>query len=377
MAIAVPEQAPGDPILRAMGEHARGEGRMLSRTGWAVTAVVVAFTAADVLVRPSLIVGGQSVELPTRQVQQMLAWTFLAVPAAMYLYFWLPNALRTLIPDLRREGVIAGPKDATTPPIERFEEDARGRYDTRFWVLFAVALIAWYWVVKFRQFEPFETDAMRWQLVLDLIASTPVIYAATVAFGFLVNGIRITNDLFDRYDVRVFPYHPDGAGGFGPLGQRITHLARIGGVAASAAFIINLLSFQAGNDLLRSPETVLGVGVLLVSAPLIMWAWLQGPHRAMLAARGDVLSDVRAVYDRVAREPLGQNEADAEITAHLKKGTDLLVELDRRAVEIVQTYPTWPIHTTELRAVSATVSAPLIAGIIGIVIGAIRQSVGG
>jgi hypothetical protein len=244
-------------------------------------------------------------------------------------------------------------------------------------VVLAVGLIAWYWVVKFRQFEPFVSDAMRWQLVLDLIASTPVIYAATVAFGFLVNGIRVTNDLFDRYDVRVFPYHPDGAGGFGPLGQRITHLARIGGVAASAAFIINMLSFQAGNNLLESPETILGVGVLVVSAPLIMWAWLQAPHRAMLAARGAILSDVRSAYDRVARTPLHEDLADALITADLKDGTDLLVELNRRADEIVQRYPTWPIHTTELRAVSATVSAPLIAGIIGILIGAIRQSLGG
>jgi hypothetical protein len=35
--------------------------------------------------------------------------------------------------------------------------------------------------------------------------------------------------------------------------------------------------------------------------------------------------------------------------------------------------PTWPIHIDELRRASATVSAPLIAGLIRIVIGALKE----
>jgi hypothetical protein len=377
MTVAARHPRAGDPILRAMGTRAETHGRGLAGSAWVIIAVVVVFNAADVLLRPALFVGGTPwLPLSDWKAQQMLAWSLLAVPAVMYLYVWLPGSMAKLIPELVERGVIAGPKPGIDEPLGAFAERALERYDRQRWVVPAVLLILWYALVKFLALPSAASDAVRGQWLLDSIASAAVIYAATLTFFRMIDSIRVTNELFSRYELRVYPYHPDGAGGLSPVGRRITNLARVGAVASVATVFMNLLAFQNGNDLLRSPETVFAVGSLLVIAPLIMWAWLREPHQAMLAARGEVLGEVCSIYDRVARQPLAPGGDDAAITASVTAGTDLLEQLDRRAKEVTATYPTWPVHTTELRTVSATVSAPLVAGIVGIVIKLIQQQLG-
>jgi hypothetical protein len=359
-----------------MGPRAETHGRGLAGSAWVIIAVVVVFNAADVLLRPALFIGGTPwLPLSDWKAQQMLAWSFLAVPAVMYLYVWLPGSMAKLIPELVDRGVITGPKPGIDESIGAFAERALDRYDRQRGVVPAVLLILWYALVKSLALPPAASEAVRAQWLLDSIASAPVIYAATLTFFRMVDSIRVTNELFSRYVLRVYPYHPDGAGGLSPLGKRITNLARVGAVASVATVFMNLLAFQNDNELLRSPETVFAVGSLLVIAPLIMWAWLREPHQAMLAARGEVLGEVCSIYDRVARQPLASGD-DAAITANVTAGTDLLEQLDRRAREVANTYPTWPVHTTELRTVSATVSAPLVAGIVGIVIKLIQQQLG-
>lgn len=373
MTQSIPERTPGDPLLRAMGPMVMTRSTKVTRGAGVLILAAVILTGIDVLLRPAMTVTGHSIPpLSEPDAQQMVAWTFLAVPVAMYLYFWLSGSLRSLIPELRETGVIIGPKRVDGPPIEAFEHQAELRYERDWWVALALFVIWAYSLVKFLQVRPVDPPSTI-QLVLDLVFSAIVIYAATLSFCRLIAAILVTTDLFEAYAVRVFPHHPDGAGGFGPIGRRLTVLARAGAVAGFAAIFINVVSFQQGNNLLTSMETILGVGVLLVLAPLVLWFWLRGPHEAMLEARGAMVKDVCAVYDRIARAPLVSRRTVPGITSTVKEGTELLLELDRRAVEIAQAYPAWPIHTTGLRAAWAAVAAPLVAGVVGIAIGFVRN----
>jgi hypothetical protein len=385
-----------DPILTVVASRSPQHGSRLSRGAWVVILTVVIYVAADALLRPALWMAGQHPPSLSSVPIQTLAWIFLAVPVTVYLYFWIPGSLVTLIPDLLARGVIVGPKDPTTAPIDEFARDTDDRFDHGSWLIaalvVAIGLAIWYWWLKLNGLASGTADAIRWQQILDLVAATPSIYCSTMIVFRLIVGIVTTDDLFDRYTIRVFAHHPDGAGGFGPLGARISYLARFGAVATSAVFLINLASFEEGHDLLKSPETVLAVGMLVLLVPLVLWAWLQSPHRAMLTARGEVIADVCSLYETVARRPIyvapvpeapepGGTPPDGPfrladdktLTDRLKQATDLLQEIDRRAEEVEKTHPTWPIHIDELRRVSASVSAPLVAGLIGLLIGAIKE----
>ncbi len=377
MSSATTERMPGDPLLRAMGPTVMTRGTKVSDRALIMIVSVVILTAVNGLLRPALTLSGQSIPpLSSPDSQQMAAWAFLAVPVAMYLYFWSPGSSVALIPELRANGVILGPKEGTTVSIDQFEANAKDRYEYAWFFVPGIYLIALYSIVKFRNLPPGSTAATV-QLILDLLVAAPVIYAATLSFFRMVAGIRVTTELFDRYRIRVYPYHPDGAGGFGPIGRRVTILAWAGAAAGSAVLFINVLSLQQGNNLLASMESVFGVGALLVVAPLVLWFWLHFPHEAMLTARGTVLGEVGAVYDRVARATIVTSQTPAVITRRLKEGTDLLVELDRRAAEITLTYPAWPIHTTALRTAWAAVAAPLVAGVVGILVSSVRAFFGG
>jgi hypothetical protein len=272
-------------------------------------------------------------------------------------------------------GVIAGPKSESGETIEAFQKRSQGRVDNDLWSVPALILIAVYAVVKIDALTSHELPE-RIQVGLDVLVAAPVIYAATLTFFRMIAGIQVTSDLFDTYAIRVYPHHADRAGGLSPIGRRVTILAWAGAAAGTAAFIINFLSIQKGNNPLQSMESVFGVGVLLVVAPLVIWFWLRAPHEAMLEARGSILAGLSTIFDEVATEPIVLGGTRASITKKLQEGTDLLTALDNRADEIQKTYPSWPIHLTGLRAAWAAVAAPLIAGLIGIVLAAARGLVG-
>jgi hypothetical protein len=372
---ATPGEMPGDIVLRALGPNVMTRGTKLAPLAWWIVGVVVVATAIDVLLRPALTLSGAPIPpLSSPDAQQMAAWAFLAVPVAMYLWFWLPGSVHSLVQELRSKGVIADPKSPATDSMDQFAYDAMHKFDGPIWTVAAAILIVAYGLVKFRQVAP-EGIPANLQLSLDILVSAPVIYAATLAFSSMIEGIWITSDLFDKYSIQVFPHHPDGAGGLGPIGKRVSVLAWAGAIAGSAALFINWVSFQQGNNLLTSMETVFGVGVLLVAAPLVVWFWLRAPHEAMLEARARFLTEISTEYDRIAREPIAQ--ADEGAIVKLKASTELLQELDKRAEEIQKTYPAWPIHTTGLRAVWAVVAAPLVAGAVGIVLDDVRTILGG
>jgi hypothetical protein len=377
MAVAAAERMPGDPVLRALGPRFMTRGTRLTPWARSVVAGFVAVTAAVVLLRPSLTLTGTPIPaLSNLDAQQMAAWSFVVVPVALFLYFWIPGSVQTLVTELIEQNVVVGPKPGVAEDAGEFAERSMHRFARPLGQAAAVILIVAYSLYLFPRLDtstvPGTVDA-----ILSIVVSAPIIYAATLAFFWMIDGIQITSTFFDRYEIRVIPHHPDGAGGLGPIGKRVTVLAWAGAIAGSAVIFINWIAIQQKHDPLKSMESVFGIGVLLVAAPLVVWFWLRAPHQAMLAARGPVLGEISAAYERVAKAPIPHGGKHAELAASLQASTDLLEQLDRRAQEIGKTYPDWPIHTTALRTAWAVVAAPIVAGIVGIVIGNFRTLLGG
>jgi hypothetical protein len=371
-----------DPLLRLLRIEANGPSRhstaaILFAIAWA------AITALVLIVRPALVVGGEAPSpLGTRETMAALAWAWLAVPAGIYLYFWLPNALRTLVPELMERGVLVEPvvdkKDAqSNRSLEAFASEWEDRLEGGGWLSLTAAIaaiaIVGYWIYRLGLVAPGASVAAWAHEVLSLLVYTLPIYAGTFSIARLVQGIVLTTDLFNRFQVSPHPLHPDGAGGLSPLGNRIAVVATGAAGYAAAALAINLLALAAGRVPFSSPESIFTLAVLLGLAPLMLWAWLRVPHREMLEARGQLLLEVSQEFERVSRLPLKTGAEGQPTGPDAQASTDLLAALQRREQVIREAIPTWPIRTRRLQALWVTVSAPFGAWLLGIGVRALEQ----
>jgi len=366
--VARSEPVLRDPVLRLIRRQHRCNDEVLIAIWMIVTAVIL-------WLRPPVAFSSGFTPLVSTETLAAAAWTFLVVPAVLYAYLWLPDSLAQLVPELDTNGVIVGSKPAAPQrSIEDFTAEANRRIDRIIWPLIMVAFIAWYLVFDWARSDA--VGAARVQEILQLVVYAPVAYASGVALGRLVSGMAIVDDLFEHYAARVRPLHPDGAGGFGPLGHRLTMVARIIGAVGIGALVINAIDFQAGRSVV-SPASVFTLGAIALVGPLTVWVGIRSPHRAMLEARDDVLAPITDAIERLSVGPLPQTDDTAQATAALKGTNEEIEALHRRQKLLVDSYPVWPIHTQGFRIVVATASAPLIVGIVDVVLQRIGSIVGG
>ena len=95
----LPAAVRRDPIFRLVGV---GPGR------WIFIAVV-AVTSAVLLVGPELGLGTER-QATDMQLAGRAAWALVGVPVALYLYFWVPISISTLLPELAANRVLVDPE---------------------------------------------------------------------------------------------------------------------------------------------------------------------------------------------------------------------------------------------------------------------------
>jgi len=359
---------PRDPVPRLLGMDGTDPARDALTAG-IVSAGWTALAAVVLVLRPALFLTG---DLASQEAEALarLSWVVLVLPAGLYVYFWLPRSLASLVSDLVDRGVIVRRDNDSSESVENLAAGHdRVSYSGSSMMAIGVAVltIGAYWLYKLMGLPEDTTPGSRAQMILDLLVYTPPIYAAALTVSRLVAGIVITNELFRRYAVAPHPLHPDGAGGLSPLGNRVALLVVAATLIGAAVVIINLLGIRAGRPSLASPETLLTAGGLFVLAPIVLWGWLRTPHRAMLEARDRVLMPISERFEQLSLRPLPARAPSAD----LRESTDLLTELQRREQVIRDSYPTWPIRTTALRVAWLAVAAPYAGGLVTVALDAI------
>jgi hypothetical protein len=347
---------------------------------WGVVTIWVLAGIVEAVIRLNQPAVGSFVAQPDlSEIPIAVCWTVLGLPAAIYLYLWVPGAVLCLIPELERSGVV--PKDGGR--AERDQLRLTRMLGWPVWV--AISLLgaggyAIYRITGWPLGPPPATPAL--VLVLGLLVTVPLAYAGTISVIRLVIGIAAHRDLFRHQPVLVHPLHPDGGGGFGPLGERVVILARIGALYGTALVLINVIAMQAGRHSISSPETIGGAASFVILMPLVVVAWLEGPHQAMRDARDLMLKPVQEAYEAASNRPIpgpdggssdgsspdgGSPDGGSPTVAPLSAGTDYLVALETRRDVIVRDVPVWPLHTPGVRVLSATLLAPLVPVLVSIV----------
>lgn len=361
-----------DPLL-AVGTARGGAYR------WIVYVAVTAVCAVVYLVLPWTqgAHGTLSSDVKIVRAAGGLAWAFLAVPSALWVYLWLPDSLSRLVPEMRARGLLADPTDQ--PVLDELADAMRRRIYGVWWPL--LGLVAAGIATAVLILVAGSGSLPTWLWGTQVVTSALLVFGAAVLVGRLVYGTFKTLEVLRRAEPRVVPLHADDAGGWSVLGHRAVVLGRAAALYALVALLVNIGVIRAGGNPLEEPASVVTFVALLALPPFVVAAWLLAPHRAMLLARERAIEPVSLAFNEASLDGIaklsgdgpskasGDSEASTghDPVAAVRARSDWLDELKRRREQLADAYPAWPLRLVELRAIWATALLPSVTAAVSAV----------
>lgn len=179
---------------------------------------------------------------------------------------------------------------------------------------------------------------------------------------------RLFHELRD--DLVVRPYHADGVGGLGAIGQHAMNLALL--FIALAVFIGlgSLLPGLRGIGTLGvtfwSPLIVVMWVLYLTFVPLAFGLLIWAPHRAMCRARDRQVNVVSEQLDKRLAA------VEASVTKDLSLLPEIVSEMDRlkamRAL-LIKDYPIWPVSETTRQQIRLSALLPFAQSLLPLLLG--------
>jgi len=343
-----------------------------ANSGWIFVATIALLNVVTLVVIPILTASQQSppAQPPATAVVGPayvgpFVWAVVGVPVGLFLYFWVPRAISTLIPELRANGVLRD-SAADDRTLNRLASETSALLDHWLWPLLGIAAVAGSFPLALRPPEPVATTFDPLQRLAAAVGTAIPIYAGTVMISRLIFGtVKIARSIGQvEVEPHVIPLHGDEAGGWGGFGRRFFVLAGAGLLYAVVAIVVNLEAIQLRHDPMRSPASLITLGYFILLPPLLVWAWFYAPHRAMLRARIAALEPLSRAFETEERRALRRPPNAKDPIDDVRVSSDRMAELARRRDLLVAAYPSWPLRLVELRAVWATAFLPLVTAVV-------------
>jgi hypothetical protein len=275
------------------------------------------------------------------------------IALGLTVYFLLPRLVAALFNNLRINSVVIDPRrDALT--YEQFLKDMIRKMNLRLWPILGVLTVVVFWGLRAIKYKSAKRPV--WLEVAALVAYALVFYVFIPTLAKLWIVLFSTNLLFRLFHVRVNPLHPDGAGGFGPVGRMFSTYILIFtafGLLVASGMVSSY--YHEGYLLGRAETWMLIVGY--TSVPVLIWGWLWTPHKAMREARDRKLL---VLAEEFLQATPGHDDARPADAPLLKENTERLSELKKQYELLIDSYPTWPVRFQQVNRLVALVSAPLI-----------------
>lgn len=299
-----------------------------------------------------------------------LVCVFVYVPSIWLMYLWQPLGIAKTLHSLRQNDVIVETQDQS---LETFTKRMNAALSN--WLLLIAVTVVLLVGLLLETAIVLPTEAGDWGKVFFafydkryyFLVFVPILYlTAYAAIMLAVKGVFALvwfNLLFRRFEARVHPLHPDGVGGFGPLGSLAVKysLIAVGLGVVGTTLAVNRVLFGTGRLYLDS-LLFWALYITLTPASLITPLW--SAHQAMVRARNGVIDGVSSEFDKTL-ESLRQKPGRV---GGSKKAWDKLDEFKARYTFVKDTYPTWPLSLAAFGRFSLAAALPLVTGIASIVI---------
>lgn len=169
----------------------------------------------------------------------------------------------------------------------------------------------------------------------------------------------LTWRLFGECELRMRPLDPDGAGGFGMLGRfSLSMIYLIVGLMLLIASL-GAIEYLTGIQSFSNPSIQASMAAYLVLAPLIFFLPLYPAHRAMQKAKKKSLSAIAPEFQEVFEDSKFRLLAEKRIEYEQQR-----LEVGFRLLELVGSFPAWPLNTQTLRRFIAVFLFPMFTGVL-------------
>ena len=294
-----------------------------------------------------------------------LPWSLLVRPAFVALYFWMPHAILVLMQQLPGNGVARGPRVERELQLLRRLLAHPALPAAALLIATAGAIVSWRLIPGgIPQLGLTETGG---RAIFTYVLSGAVYYclAMSVFRGFAVARFLLgLSSAGDGVEFSVDPYHPDGAGGWGALGEYLAGIliaVAAGIVAVSVVLSTNTLK-EAWQQLALS-----GALVVIVIVTIGLPGWLA--YLMMRPSRRAALDEIRA---RRRRDYEAMQEAIAGGGEEIGPRLGSLRSLDEAEQYVRGRYPVVPFRRPALLTVNAISTLSMILGATSTAVALIR-----
>lgn len=284
----------------------------------------------------------------------------IALCATVYYYFYLPMLMRNTFDALAANKVFETADLKLSKPLGMSRS---------FWLPHALTVLAGIlWLVWNLVIMPDFNSNRWWRLYPEItVFNTLVLVIAWVAlFGLILNvflTVQIIRQIFRDNSIQVYRLHPDGSGGFAPLGRfslRIMYLALIFGVFLAIWAVQGITEGRMSTDYLLMFLVVLYVVCVLT----LFYLPLHLPHLAMVAYRDKLARETSSRYLEANVNAHLANNQDAEMLSEKLKYMEGLQNLSVQE----RSYPVWPFNTRIRLTVLFNALVPVIPTVLGFIV---------
>lgn len=306
-----------------------------------------------------------------------LVFVFIFMPLALGLYVWQPSAITSVLQSFEQFRVVQSISEKGNRRVESypgFLVRFKMAVDRKIWVVIAAISIIGVWILEGFVVLPSLFSAIgrsafwydvKWFLVVSSLIFSVWIYAAAMIFLRQIQAIVYLNHLFQWFNIRIHPMHPDEAGGLGALGN---FTLKASSIMVGIGVVVAVLSIHqwlvGSNPFTRADLVIFWVGYIL-GVPISLILPMLSAHRAMQEVRNKKLNEISQEFEKTLSESNVTEVNDAEA---IKKANEKLKELQTRYNIVAESFPTWPVPARLFRGFSITASLPVMSGLISMAI---------
>ncbi len=308
---------------------------------------------------------------------QMLIFYVFGLFIAVGFYVWQPGAIVHVLKSLEQTGIIQAVSEQGSKHVKSYPDfltQLQVAVDNKKWTVIATvfalgfcvfeALVALPVMYSMLGRSAFWYD-VKWFLVVVLLAFFVWVYVICMIGLKQLQAILYFNRLFQWFDIRVRPLHPDEAGGLGALGSLTlkTSLMIVG--MGTVAAVFSAIDWFAGANPLTRPDLLVFWAAYIAATPISLIVPMLSAHRAMQQTRNEKLNEIAQEFEKTLSDAGVAKTGNAEA---IKKANKRLQELQTRYEIVAESIPTWPIPARLFRNFSITASLPLLSGLASLVI---------
>lgn len=301
---------------------------------------------------------------------QLVSLVGILAALALVTYLVLPDLLNALVSTLTARDVIGQARGASSfnhfaEFILRFEE----KLNRRSWGVACLLLSMMYVLYRVR-YAPLVASnsyesAQVWTFLTYCFEALALYLGAMSIIRTTIISLYISQ-LSRRFEFLVRPLHPDGCGGFRPIGHLFGRLVELTALFTLVTVGLAQATQETGGDWIRRPEWWWGLGfAYLILLPMLTIALLLVPHRAMVRARDTVVDPLSRTFEAFVEKvrPVAGDTAE-----QISSKNQQLSQIKLQVETLQKAYPVWPIETLRLRQVAITALLPIIIPVVTAII---------